>query len=156
MVNKKDLKKLVVLLNTLPDSPDKKYFLKKIEKEAKPIKISSAKAKGRDLQKYACQKISEYTGVEWGNTDEHFIRSREMGQSGVDVILLGEARKCFPFSIECKNSESFSFKSTIEQVKNNVKEGDYWIIFHKRKGMNPIVIMDSEEFFSFISSIDKK
>ena len=51
------------------------------------IKPSSAKAKGRSLQQWVCQKISDLLGIEWGK--DELIASREMGQSGTDIRLLG-------------------------------------------------------------------
>ena len=117
--------------------------LDKIENK-KPIKISSRKAKGRNLQYWVCTKISELLNIPYNQSDDQcLIHSREMGQHGNDIILRGEALQDFPFSIECKNSESLNLIDTINQVKNNQIEGTYWMIVHKRKGIkNPIVIID--------------
>ena len=55
------------------------------------IKTSSAKAKGRSLQQWVCQKISDLLNIPWGK--DELIASREMGQSGVDIRLIGEAQE---------------------------------------------------------------
>ena len=70
-----------------------------------------------------------------------------MGQSGVDVILRGEAKRLFPFSIECKSAEQFSLNAAREQAQaNQAKETD-WMIVHKRKAWSsPIVILDWNVF----------
>ena len=150
VMTRKDLKEIVPILEA-SDNPIASRILKKLKKELTPIKISSRKGKGRNLQKFVCEKISEFTGIPYGNTDEHLIRSREMGQQGVDVILLGEARKKFPFSIECKNTETFQMYKTIEQAKANVKDGDMWMIIHKKNNSDPVVLMDFNDFLTFLN-----
>lgn len=120
----------------------------------KRIKISSAKAKGRNLQKKVCKSISETIGIEYNQkSDQSLIRSREMGQSGTDVILRGDALKKFPFSVECKSTEHFNINETIKQAKQNVIDGTDWLVVHKRKSIkNPIVIMDYEAFFGLVKN----
>jgi len=144
-MNKKDLKDLVGILSEIK-TKDSERILKKIQKELVPIKTRSRKGKGSALQKLVCEKISAMTGIPWGSSDEHLIRSREMGQHGVDVILVGEARNKFPFSIECKNTETFQLYKTIEQAVANVKDGDYWLVVHKKNGSKPIVVLDLDTF----------
>ncbi len=114
----------------------------------KKIKISSGKAKARELQKWVCNEISKLTGISWGKDLD--IESREMGQSGVDVKLRGEAQKSFPFSVECKRQESWNVHSWIKQAKDNQKEGTDWIIFARRSHEDSVVIMDAEAFFKCI------
>lgn len=122
-------------------------IIKQLERDVKPIKVRSAKNKGKNLQNRVCELLSGFTHIPWGNKEEFLIQSRPMGQHGVDVILLGEARDKFPFSIECKSTEAFSFAKTIEQAKANVKEGDDWMIIHKSSKLNkPVVILEFETF----------
>lgn len=140
VLNDSDIKKLV----SLKEVPNN--LKKRLEKllSKKSIKISSRKAKGRDLQKWVCSKISELTNFPYDQSDDQcLIHSREMGQHGNDIILRGEALKKFPFSIECKNSETLNLLETIEQVQANQIEETDWLIVHKRKTLKtPIVIMD--------------
>lgn len=127
---------------------DAQRILNYMNKKLKPIKPRSAKNKGARLQKITCEMISKYTHIPWGSGDDFLIRSREMGLNGVDVILRGEARKAFPFSIECKNTESFSLVATIKQASENTKEGDDWLIVHNSSKLEkPIVVLDMEAFF---------
>lgn len=109
------------------------------------ISNSSAKAKGRRLQQWTCQKISDFLGIPWGK--DELIASREMGQAGTDVRLLGEAQKRFPYSIECKYQETWSVLAWIEQAKQNQKEGTEWLLVLKKNRINPVVVMDAEHFF---------
>ncbi len=111
----------------------------------KPISIASRKAKARKLQQWVCQKVSDLLKIPWGK--DELIASREMGQSGVDVKLIGVAKEQFPFSVECKWQETWSIPEWVKQAKANQKEGTDWLLVCKRKNEKPIIIMDAGEFF---------
>lgn len=117
----------------------------------KRISVSSAKAKSRRLQNWVAEKISEITGYPWGY--DEVIAPREMGQSGVDIRLVGDARKLFPFSVEAKNQEKWSIPSWIKQAESNCYEDTDWLLVVKKNRKNPIVIMDAEVFFSLVSKV---
>ncbi len=111
----------------------------------KPISVASRKAKGRKLQQWVCQKISDLTGIPWGK--DELIGSREMGQSGVDVKLIGIAKDQFPYSIECKWQESWKVPEWIKQAQANQKKGTEWLLVLRRKNEKEVVVMDAEVFF---------
>lgn len=120
----------------------------------KRIRPQSAKAKGRRLQQWACKKISELTGYEWGSSgDDKPIESRPMGQSGTDVRMESHVRKLFPYSVECKFQESWSIPAWIEQAKANEAEGTDWLLIVKRSQKRPVVIMDATKFFELLNKI---
>ena len=110
------------------------------------MKTSSAKAKGRRLQQYIMQKISDITRIPCGK--DELIASREMGQSGTDVRLIGKALNKFPFSVECKYQEKWSILAWIRQAKANRISGTKWILFCKKNNHEPIVILDADYFFT--------
>lgn len=112
------------------------------------IKPSSAKAKGRNLQNWVCQKVSDLLGIPWGK--DELISSREMGQSGTDVRLIGEALRRFPYSVECKNQEAWSIHDWIKQAQANQKDGTDWLLVCKRNRAKPVVVMDAERFFDLL------
>lgn len=114
-------------------------------KKKKKIKVSSAKNKGRKLQQWVMQKVSDITGIKCGK--DELIRSREMGQSGTDVVLIGIAKEKFPFSIECKWQETWSVPAFIRQAKENHEEGTDWLLFLRRNRHEEVVVMDAEAFF---------
>jgi hypothetical protein len=114
----------------------------------KKISTSSAKAKGRNLQQWTCKKISELLDMPWGK--DECIASREMGQSGVDVRLVGEAKNKFPFCVECKWQESWSIPAWIQQAKSNQEEGMDWLLIVKRNRNEPVVVMDADRFFELL------
>jgi len=124
-----------------------------MKRKKKQISTSSAKAKGRSLQQWVCKQISEMLSIPWGK--DELIASREMGQSGTDVRLIGEAKKKFPFSVECKYQESWSVHGWIKQAKENQEEGTDWLLFARRNYMDPVVIMDAKAFFNLLAKIQK-
>jgi len=111
------------------------------------MKVASAKNKGRLFQQWVAKRISSILDIPYG-IDES-IRSREGGQAGTDVVLIGEAKNLFPFCIECKRVEKFSIPAWIKQAKVNAT-GDNWLLFCKKSREKPIVIMDADAFFDII------
>lgn len=125
-----------------------KRILSKIKNAKKKIKVSSAKSKGRDFQYWVCERISELTGIEFKSGDDDcLIQSRPMGLNGVDVILRGDAKKLFPFSVECKACENLSLGEWIRQARANQKDCEPWLLIIKKKTIgSPFVVMDWETF----------
>jgi hypothetical protein len=111
----------------------------------KRITTASAKAKGRRLQQWVARKVSEITGIECGK--DCLIESREMGQTGSDLKLYSIAKEKFPFSVECKNAESWAIPMWIKQAKENQTEDSDWLLVVKRNNHEEIVVMDAEVFF---------
>jgi len=103
------------------------------------MKTSSAKAKGRRLQKIVARLISVVTGCEHGKDKD--IDERPMGQSGPDVILRGRAKELFPYVVECKNTERLNLWAAVKQARSY---GDNWIVAAGRNREKPILIMDLE------------
>lgn len=128
-------------------------LIKKFERAEKKIKTSSAKGKGRGLQYWVCEKIAGIFGIEFKQgDDECLIHSREMGQHSVDIILRGELKKKFPFSIECKACESLSIPDWVRQSRTNKKEDRDWLLVFKKQtiGHEPLVLMEWETFEKII------
>jgi len=117
------------------------------------ITPQSAKAKGRNLQNWVAQKISEVLNLPWGK--DEMIASREASQSGTDIRLVGEAKERFPFSVECKWQEVWNVHSWIKQAQDNQEEGTDWLVIAKRNRMNPVVIMDAGRFFDLLRTIEQ-
>ena len=118
------------------------------------ISVSSAKAKGRQLQKWAAEKISDTIDIPWGYEDDKDIQPRLMGQSGTDVVLRGQALEWFPFSVECKSCEAWSVPAFIRQARKNVLPGTDWLLIIKRKEFQkPVVLIDAEKFFELYGEV---
>ncbi len=114
----------------------------------KRITRSSAKAKGRNLQQWACQQISDLLCIPWGK--DELIASRESAQSGTDVRLIGPAKERFPFSVECKYQESWNVPGWIRQAQSNQEEGSDWLLIIKKNHQDPVVVMDAKRFFELL------
>jgi hypothetical protein len=114
----------------------------------KPISVASRKAKARELQKLVAQKISDITGIPCGK--DELIESREMGQAGIDIKLIGEAKKKFPFAIECKRQEKFNLHEAVKQAKANKEEDMDWLVISRRSNEDAIVSMDIDVFFRLV------
>jgi len=117
----------------------------------KRITTASAKDKGRRLQKWVCEQISNLTGFPWGQDCP--IESRGMGQPGVDVRLEGKVVELFPFSVECKAQESWSVHAWVEQAQTNIMPDTDWLLVAKRSRKDPVVIMDAKAFFKLLGKV---
>ena len=123
-------------------------LMKKLRNNAKTISVASRKSKGRNLQKFICQEISELIGTNYNQQDDQcLIHSREMGQAGIDIILRGNAIVEFPFSVEAKCSEGLNLLETYNQVLSNVVKGTDWMIVHQRKSIPETLCIISWDTF---------
>ncbi|RDE12150.1 MAG: hypothetical protein C4K49_10735 [Candidatus Thorarchaeota archaeon] len=156
-------KELHTLINIIDDCFKSELMPKEVEvlykrmvRATKKITVQSAKSKGRGLQYWVCEKIGVILGVKFVQSDDLCpVHSREMGQSGSDIVLRTiEAQKKFPFTVECKSAETFELIKTIEQVRANQKDGTSWMIVHKRKAlMEPIVILEWTSFENLLRGL---
>jgi hypothetical protein len=124
-------------------------LIKKFENAEKKIKVSSAKGKGRGFQYWVCERIAKMFGLEFIQSDDDcLIQSRPMGQHSVDIILRGELKKKFPFSIECKCQENLSLPEWIRQARENTLPNTYWLLVFKKQtiGHEPLVVMEWDTF----------
>ena len=103
------------------------------------MKTQSAKAKGRRLQQWIRDQLIEKL------VDEQDVESRSMGASGEDLIMARDARRKFPYSIECKNVEKVNVWEAYEQAKGNAKNGEPLVII-KRNKSKPLALVDAEYF----------
>lgn len=106
----------------------------------KTMKTSSAKAKGRLLQKWFANLLVEELDV-----DPEDIESRPMGSQGEDVIMGKQTRNIFPYSVECKNQEAVNVWKAYEQATENCKGYEPLVVI-KRNRSKPLVVMDAEAF----------
>jgi hypothetical protein len=110
------------------------------------MKTSSAKNKGRRLQKWASKLIEDVFML-----DEGDVESRPMGSGGSDVMMSARARKVFPFSVECKNTKKFPSLSALRQSQEN-KWGGLASVVWKPPGKNEedsIIYFNTREFVEF-------
>jgi len=148
-LSKSESEKLIELLKKDGETKANVTLIKRLEKSMKPIKPRSAKNKGLDWQKEVCAIVSRITGIEYvQQSDDCEIHSRESGLNGVDVILRGEAKKKFPFCIECKNSKSISLPEWVRQAESNCDDLDNWLLCIKSPllPMKKVVVLAMSKF----------
>ena len=110
-----------------------------------PIKTSSAKAKGRELQKHVVARVKEV--FPWLKGDD--VVSRPMGSGGSDLILSPYAIKTLPISFECKKTKKTPSRGELDQSTANVYEDTIPCVVWcpHGKGHNKSMIMfDLDEF----------
>ena len=90
------------------------------------MKTSSAKAKGRNLQKWVVAQLVEHLGA---NPED--IESRPMGSSGEDVIMGVQTRELCPYSVECKNQEKVNVWAAYEQSTANCGKYEPMVVIKK-------------------------
>jgi len=104
------------------------------------MKTASAKAKGRNLQKWFREVL-----VEKLELDPEDLESRPMGSSGEDIIMGKLSRQKFPYSVECKNQEKVNVWSAYEQAESNCKGYEPLVVIKKNR-KKPLVVIDAEYF----------
>lgn len=117
------------------------------------MKSRSKKNKGKRLQNWVCKRLSELLNIPYGK--DCLIASREMGQTGTDIRLIGKAKDLIPYSIECKNQETWKLQKYIEQAKANQDSKRDWLLVLSKNRFKPIVVMDAEVFFELMEKIIK-
>lgn len=105
------------------------------------MKPQSAKAKGRNLQKWVRDKIL----AKFPHLEPDDVRSTSMGAGGEDVQLSPAARELFPYTIECKNMAKIAVYNYYEQAKQHGK-GEPLVVI-KQNNSKPLVIVDADYFF---------
>lgn len=117
------------------------------------MKTSSAKSKGRELQKFLANYFTELFDLEEGD-----IVSRSMGSAGEDLMFSPKARSKFPVSIEAKSTTVTPGTAALKQAKANAKDFPALVIW-KPRGVGPNksrVIMELEDFTKFVNNFQKK
>lgn len=99
------------------------------------MRASSAKAKGRRLQQQVAQDLLKAFGEQLGPDD---VRSCPMGSHGCDVQLSTAARRCVPWSIECKNQERLNLREAFQQAEANCSPGTAPVVVSKRNREEPL------------------
>jgi hypothetical protein len=114
----------------------------KLDRAQRSTLRASNKGKGRNLQRWVCDKVASLLGVSWDNQDdESLVASRQMGQHGVDIILRGDARRRFPWDIECKAVKELRIADAVRQAESNVGEGRLGVVVYRQTNTDPVVIM---------------
>lgn len=118
------------------------------------MKISSAKAKGRNLSNLLKSKLLEHLG----SLEPEDIVVTSGGVTGEDLQLSPRAKDQFPFALECKARKSFSVYPHYEQAIRHLvnKKGYYkWpmlVIRGDRK--QALVILSLDDFLEYTGNVN--
>ena len=111
------------------------------------MKIRSRKAKGRRLQNWVRDELLSL----FKNLIDGDIYCAIMGESGADVKFSPKAQKILPYSIECKNKETFKgIYDIIKQAQSNAKKNQIPLGVIKMNNFEPLVIIDARFFFNIV------
>lgn len=93
------------------------------------MKPKSAKAKGRRFQQMVRDLLVSSSAI----LEPDDVRSTSMGAGGEDLLLSPLARKVYPYSFECKNTEKLNIWKAIEQSRENANGYTPVVAFTKNK-----------------------
>ncbi len=111
------------------------------------MKPSSAKNKGRLLQKLVVEKLRDTF-----NLSEHDCKSTPMGTQGEDVWLSSNALERFRYGIECKNRARIAIFNDYEQAIRHCegKETEPLLVL-KQNRSTPLAVVDLDHFIELAS-----
>lgn len=111
------------------------------------MRTSSRKAKGRRLQNWVRDELLKlFTQF----TDED-IYCAIMGESGADVKFSPEAQKLLPYSVECKNKETFKgIYDIMRQAQSNTKVTHTSLGIIKMNNESPLALIDAKLLFKLM------
>jgi hypothetical protein len=109
------------------------------------MKPQSAKAKGRNLQKWVVEQLQKrFPQLRQGD-----LVSTSMGAGGEDVKLSPAARDAIPYQFECKSLAKVAVYNYYEQAKTHGNHEPVAVV--KQNGKKPLVVVDAEVFFDLIA-----
>ena len=78
-----------------------------------------------------------------------------MGESGIDVKLSKDAQELFPFSIECKNKETW--KGLYDAYDQAISNADLEpLVVLKMNNRKPLVVLDFKSFVCILKNKTKE
>lgn len=116
------------------------------------MKPSSAKAKGRNLQKRVRDAILEA----YPNLTDRDVRSTSMGASGVDIQLSELAVQQFPYSVECKNRARMAIYDLWSDTVDNVAANTNPLLVVKVNNKEPLAVVSLQHFMELTKHAGKK
>ena len=109
------------------------------------------KTKGKNFQNKICDMISKLIGLPVEKDGE--LESRQMGMTGVDIILRGRARKFFPYSVEAKRCEQLSIYRVIQQAEKNIMPDTEPCIIFQKNHKESWTCVRTTHFFELLEKI---
>jgi hypothetical protein len=82
----------------------------------KPISVKARKAKARGVQNTVRDDVRAMYFL-----SEHDVKAAQMGSKGADLQLSEEARRHFPFAVECKCQNALNIWESLDQADGYAK-----------------------------------
>ena len=95
------------------------------------------KWKGNNLQRKIVKAILDF----FPSLSKDDVVSCPPSVQGVDIILSDEAKKIFPFKIECKNHERMKYLWDMYEYGANIKGDETTVLVTKRNRKPPLAVM---------------
>jgi hypothetical protein len=111
------------------------------------MKTSSAKSKGRNLQKKVVAGILKHHN----QLSPNDVRSTSMGATGRDILLSDAALKSFPYAVECKSYARVAVYSWFDQCIANAGN-DTPLLVIKQNHSEPLAVVTLEHFLELTKS----
>jgi len=112
-----------------------------------PISIKARKQKARELQKTIRDDLKRIFHL-----SDDDVRSTSMGVTGSDVQLSSEAKRFYPFSIECKCQENINVHQCLGQaITNAEKENLVPQLIFKRNRSEIFIVMRWDDWIKIYS-----
>ena len=112
--------------------------------------VSARKSKGKNFQ----NDIRDDILALYPDLTENDVYSTSMGAQGIDIMLSEEARKVFPFAVECKRSEGVNVHGAMDQcIPNAKKEGLHPIVISKKNRKDALVTLEWSVFKEMLARL---
>ena len=111
------------------------------------MRTSSRKAKGRRLQNWVRDELL----LRFPTLTDEDIYCAIMGESGADVKFSPHAQKLLPYSVECKNKETFKgIYDVMRQAQSNTKVTQIPLGIIKMNNELPLALIDAKVLFKLM------
>ena len=112
------------------------------------MRTSSRKAKGRRLQNWVRDELL----LRFPTLTDEDIYCAIMGESGADVKFSPHAQKLLPYSVECKNKETFKgIYDVMRQAQSNTKATQIPLGIIKMNNEQPLALIDARHLLDLVS-----
>jgi len=111
------------------------------------MKTRSAKHKGKRLQATVRRAIVE----RFPHLADEDVQVTIGSEPGPDIKLSPNARRAFPYSVECKNVERLNIWSALLQTEANTREGTAPLLVFSRNRAEPYVAIPLAEFMKLLT-----
>ena len=108
------------------------------------------KAKGREFQTWVADQIRATLICH-----EDDVKPVLMSGAGVDIQISPAMRERFPFSIECKRTESLNVWQAFKQARVNAYPATHPVLVAKSNRLEPLAVIPFSLFLAMVEEIDR-